>query len=450
MKRRTFLIAGLGCVAVGLTGCGGDTEVLTATSVPTTPPFFRGAGGLIPPPGEAETFPLALDPDLLSVQFKVELPTTFSLPAGSVPEVIDQGELESCGAFACGYAVGSSVAAQTNGGSLSEKSFQNSPGYAYKKALVENGIARATDDGSGTYAKNYYNPLVAVGTASFAAVGYPSASLSLDQEGAAIDAIKLDPSLVAPTSQLGSWHYIQNYNNVDAIKRFLVTGRPVSFLWQIYKNYYDYKSGLFAGTELTDGYHFQAIVGYDDTQKAFRVQNSWGQDWGESGYCWMSYETYVAGVQEAHAVYAIKAQVPDGTGATLDATADDSAGGVPEMSIARVEQAQDGETVYLIFWHQFSEGLKLVSWEVTDPNGNRVTHLHGHYSRTGYYYLTRRDGRQFMAGEYTVAFVFENAAGRRFRATGKVRPTASLPGLQQGDLSDASVGAHNGKPVAHG
>ena len=40
------------------------------------------------------------------------------------------------------------------------------------------------------------------------------------------------------------------------------------------------------------GVHAMAIVGYDDAKQAFKVRNSWGDDWGEAGYCWIGYDTF--------------------------------------------------------------------------------------------------------------------------------------------------------------
>lgn len=37
------------------------------------------------------------------------------------------------------------------------------------------------------------------------------------------------------------------------------------------------------------GGHCVAIVGYDDTKGAWKVRNSWGQNWGQDGYFWMDY-----------------------------------------------------------------------------------------------------------------------------------------------------------------
>jgi C1A family cysteine protease len=53
--------------------------------------------------------------------------------------------------------------------------------------------------------------------------------------------------------------------------------------------YYEYKSGSLRG------YHAVAVVGYDDT--GFKVKNSWGTGWGESGYFRIKYSQMTNSVQ---------------------------------------------------------------------------------------------------------------------------------------------------------
>jgi C1A family cysteine protease len=38
------------------------------------------------------------------------------------------------------------------------------------------------------------------------------------------------------------------------------------------------------------GNHAMTIIGYDDTKKMFKIQNSWGKDWGDHGFCYMPYD----------------------------------------------------------------------------------------------------------------------------------------------------------------
>jgi hypothetical protein len=39
--------------------------------------------------------------------------------------------------------------------------------------------------------------------------------------------------------------------------------------------------------------HSMCIIGYDNTRQAFRVQNSWGEDWGDQGRFWVGYNEFV-------------------------------------------------------------------------------------------------------------------------------------------------------------
>lgn len=45
------------------------------------------------------------------------------------------------------------------------------------------------------------------------------------------------------------------------------------------------------------GGHAMLIVGYDDTQKMFKIRNSWGPNWGIKGHCLVPYE-YVFGNEQ--------------------------------------------------------------------------------------------------------------------------------------------------------
>lgn len=41
-------------------------------------------------------------------------------------------------------------------------------------------------------------------------------------------------------------------------------------------------------------FHALLMVGYDDTRKAFRIQNSWGtSEWGDNGYIWVGYNHFI-------------------------------------------------------------------------------------------------------------------------------------------------------------
>jgi hypothetical protein len=48
-----------------------------------------------------------------------------------------------------------------------------------------------------------------------------------------------------------------------------------------------------------DDGHAMVIIGYDEARQAFRVQNSWGTEWGDQGRAWISYEALADTLFEA-------------------------------------------------------------------------------------------------------------------------------------------------------
>ena len=55
--------------------------------------------------------------------------------------------------------------------------------------------------------------------------------------------------------------------------------------------YYGLDPWLYRGPEI--GWHAMCIVGYDDERHAFKVRNSWGDEWSDQGYLWMDYDNFV-------------------------------------------------------------------------------------------------------------------------------------------------------------
>lgn len=77
---------------------------------------------------------------------------------------------------------------------------------------------------------------------------------------------------------------------MDQIKRALVSHGPVSTTFSVYEDFFYYSDGVYQYTygELL-GDHAVLIVGYDDPGHYFIIKNSWGNDWGESGYFRIGY-----------------------------------------------------------------------------------------------------------------------------------------------------------------
>jgi hypothetical protein len=92
---------------------------------------------------------------------------------------------------------------------------------------------------------------------------------------------------------------IKSYNQLgspfdpDSAKAPLAAGNPVIVGMLVGDDFQKIKSGHppYVGppTGETEG-HALAVVGYDDDKQAFRIINSWGDDWGDAGYAWVSYD----------------------------------------------------------------------------------------------------------------------------------------------------------------
>jgi len=87
---------------------------------------------------------------------------------------------------------------------------------------------------------------------------------------------------------------------IDSIKSLVLDGVPVTFGIDAYQ----YTPGFADGNYVITSFeyssstlnHAQTVVGFDDSVTddgevgAFRVVNSWGGDWGDDGYYWISYD----------------------------------------------------------------------------------------------------------------------------------------------------------------
>lgn len=78
--------------------------------------------------------------------------------------------------------------------------------------------------------------------------------------------------------------------NKDALKNALQKG-PLMAVMYVYEDFLFYKSGVYKHVtgELAGG-HAVTIVGWNDTDKAWIVKNSWGEGWGENGYFRIAYD----------------------------------------------------------------------------------------------------------------------------------------------------------------
>jgi C1A family cysteine protease len=97
-----------------------------------------------------------------------------------------------------------------------------------------------------------------------------------------------------------AWHdtaieYRTVRQTLSQMKACLAQGFPFIFGFTVYASFESdtvASSGIVPMPSTDDpalGGHAAAAVGYDDTTETFVVRNSWGEGWGERGYCQMPY-----------------------------------------------------------------------------------------------------------------------------------------------------------------
>jgi len=90
------------------------------------------------------------------------------------------------------------------------------------------------------------------------------------------------------------------------IKKSLTEGKPVIIAMNT-PDSFDNARDVWKPAENPDNFYYAhalCVVGYDDNRYggAFEVQNSWGRKWGNGGYIWIPYQTFVDFVYEGYEI----------------------------------------------------------------------------------------------------------------------------------------------------
>lgn len=91
-----------------------------------------------------------------------------------------------------------------------------------------------------------------------------------------------------------------SYSLLNILKTFISEGTPIIIGMKTDKNFTKAIPKTNTGTYIykehnpqqDHGNHAMLIVGYNDELNAFKVVNSWGSDWANNGYCYISYDFF--------------------------------------------------------------------------------------------------------------------------------------------------------------
>jgi C1A family cysteine protease len=86
--------------------------------------------------------------------------------------------------------------------------------------------------------------------------------------------------------------------DLDIWRNALAEGHPIAFALNTFESFDDASNNRGRvpmpkksdKIRETDGWHAMLAVGYSDPDKVFIVRNSWGNEWGEKGYCYIPYD----------------------------------------------------------------------------------------------------------------------------------------------------------------
>ena len=90
--------------------------------------------------------------------------------------------------------------------------------------------------------------------------------------------------------RISGWNALDN-KRLDDAKGQLAHGHPVVFGMEVSEQFENLQGSTIyddVSSPRTGG-HAMVLVGYSERRQAFKVMNSWGTEWGEGGFGWISY-----------------------------------------------------------------------------------------------------------------------------------------------------------------
>ena len=250
--------------------------------------------------------------------YSENIPSSYSLKK-YVPPVRDQGSTSTCVGFSMGYyAISTMHNIYFDRTSTIEKFIHAfDPLYAY--------TLNDDDCSQGLNMVQAFKMFSNYGAKK--SVFYP---IDIDCENPISDD-KLDEisSLTKPY-ELEGFEFIQTYNRnfIENVKKSIFNKSPVIIGANITESLYDVSKSPSSGNtiwkpksdEENEGGHAMCVIGFNDNIDggSFHVVNSWGTDWGDNGYFWISYSDFYSYVNEAYVIKPYNLNFDDKTPNTLN------------------------------------------------------------------------------------------------------------------------------------
>ncbi|WP_323789810.1 C1 family peptidase [Psychroserpens sp.] len=209
------------------------------------------------------------------------LPQTYDL-SQYLPPIGDQGQQGSCVHWATTYYLKSFQERIESGLSYNDSRIM-SPAYTYNQ--VTQGICE------GTALTSALSILTVKGTTSIASFPYFDNTCNLQPTQT--------QDLEAEANKISDYKYLSGQNMVSEMKALIIEQTPILIAAFLSSEFG--KTDELGLTAYRDhavdfsqegGCHAMLVTGYSDTYNAFKVVNSWGEDWGENGFIWIDYAAF--------------------------------------------------------------------------------------------------------------------------------------------------------------
>jgi len=235
--------------------------------------------------------------------FGENLPVSFSLKQ-YVPEIGNQGNHGTCTAWSSTYYIASMEYAIQAG--ITERSLITSLAYDPYMTYVNIITEEENEEKScefGTYPGDACERLMEYGAKRLIMDPFSCDSKSLtsnfSEETCVIDFTNYVRLFSMSYDWSGTARHVDSYDEViSSVCQSLVNKHPVLIGMDVMKSFFNIGSdGLFDasnGEQVSVGGHAMAVVGYDDNKHGgcFTVVNSWGEEWGEDGFLYITYDDF--------------------------------------------------------------------------------------------------------------------------------------------------------------
>ena len=212
---------------------------------------------------------------------KVDLSRHFPTPRS-------QGEQGSCVGWAVGYAARAYYSQVKENKSVRKRANVPSPAYIF------NSIRADLPDCEG--GSRIYDALNLLKNGALSFEEFPYSDRTCPRPSST--------QIIAATGfRISDWRYV-HYPNLDQVKGELAQGNPVIISMRARQGFHSLRRGHVYDEDHSEstGFHAVTVTGYDERRQAFRVINSWGTDWADSGYGWISYRAFAREVREAYTI----------------------------------------------------------------------------------------------------------------------------------------------------